>query len=204
MQPSRRRPVVLELIALFFLGTLAASGAQPAFASTKLPFTGFGDMVVDDAHSRVFVAGPGDNHVVVLGFNEAIQAEIDMGEAPDGLVLLGTTLYVSLPTSNSVATVDIDTLAKTATIALPGTMNDPGALEYSSGLVWIGWGQYGAAGGIASLDPATNSVTVYGTDTLTWTTTAGKARFARIEVRRRARFPSMVALSNPVWLHSTL
>jgi hypothetical protein len=29
---------------------------------------------------------------------------------------------------------------------------------------------------------------------------AGEARFARVEVRRRARFPSMVALSNPVWL----
>ena len=43
-----------------------------------------------------------------------------------------------------------------------------------------------------------------GTGTLTWTTSAGKARFTRVEVRRRARFPSMVALSNPVWLHSTL
>jgi hypothetical protein len=29
---------------------------------------------------------------------------------------------------------------------------------------------------------------------------AGEARFARVEVRRLARFPSMVALSNPVWL----
>jgi hypothetical protein len=35
---------------------------------------------------------------------------------------------------------------------------------------------------------------------LTWTTSAGEARFARVEVRRRATFPSMVALSNPVWL----
>jgi hypothetical protein len=35
---------------------------------------------------------------------------------------------------------------------------------------------------------------------LTWTTVGGAARFARVEVRRRARFPSMVALSNPVWL----
>jgi hypothetical protein len=34
----------------------------------------------------------------------------------------------------------------------------------------------------------------------TWTTSAGEARFARVEVRRRATFPSMVALSNPVWL----
>jgi hypothetical protein len=29
---------------------------------------------------------------------------------------------------------------------------------------------------------------------------AGEARFARVEVRRRSRFPSMVAMSNPVWL----
>jgi hypothetical protein len=33
---------------------------------------------------------------------------------------------------------------------------------------------------------------------LTWA--AGQARFARVEVRRRARFPSMVTMSNPVWL----
>lgn len=37
---------------------------------------------------------------------------------------------------------------------------------------------------------------------LRWESMAGEARFARVEVRRRARFPSMVALSNPVWLQS--
>ncbi len=35
---------------------------------------------------------------------------------------------------------------------------------------------------------------------LTWTTSRGAARFARVEVRRRSRFPAMVAISNPVWL----
>jgi hypothetical protein len=35
---------------------------------------------------------------------------------------------------------------------------------------------------------------------LRWDCMAGEARFARVEVRRRARIPSMVALSNPVWL----
>jgi hypothetical protein len=35
---------------------------------------------------------------------------------------------------------------------------------------------------------------------LRWDCMAGEARFARVEVRRRARLPSMVALSNPVWL----
>ena len=34
---------------------------------------------------------------------------------------------------------------------------------------------------------------------LQWDCMAGEARFARVEVRRRARFPSMVAMSNPVW-----
>jgi hypothetical protein len=28
----------------------------------------------------------------------------------------------------------------------------------------------------------------------------GRFSFGRVEVRRRTRFPSMVALSNPVWL----
>ena len=37
---------------------------------------------------------------------------------------------------------------------------------------------------------------------LTWTSFGGQGRFARVEVRRRARIPSMVALSNPVWLQS--
>jgi hypothetical protein len=35
---------------------------------------------------------------------------------------------------------------------------------------------------------------------LRWNCMAGEARFARVEVRRRTRFPSMVAMSNPVWL----
>lgn len=39
-----------------------------------------------------------------------------------------------------------------------------------------------------------------GNGRLTWTACGGQARFARVEVRRRATFPSMVALSNPVWL----
>jgi hypothetical protein len=43
-----------------------------------------------------------------------------------------------------------------------------------------------------------------GVGRLTWTAPYGVARFARVEVRRRSRFPSMVAMSNPVWLDSTL
>jgi hypothetical protein len=43
-----------------------------------------------------------------------------------------------------------------------------------------------------------------GVGRLTWTASDGVARFARIEVRRRSRFPSMVAMSNPVWLDSTV
>jgi hypothetical protein len=43
-----------------------------------------------------------------------------------------------------------------------------------------------------------------GAGTLTWTGSGAEVRFARVEVRRRARFPSMVALSNPVWLDATL
>jgi hypothetical protein len=35
---------------------------------------------------------------------------------------------------------------------------------------------------------------------LRWGCMAGEAQFARVEVRRRSTFPSMVALSNPVWL----
>ena len=35
---------------------------------------------------------------------------------------------------------------------------------------------------------------------LTWTAKDGRPRFVRAEVRRRARFPSMLAMSNPIWL----
>jgi hypothetical protein len=41
-----------------------------------------------------------------------------------------------------------------------------------------------------------------GAGTLRWTGAGGAARFARVEVRRRARLPSMVALSNPIWLNA--
>jgi hypothetical protein len=39
-----------------------------------------------------------------------------------------------------------------------------------------------------------------GSARLKWTAPRGTTRFARVEVRRRSRFPSMVAMSNPVWL----
>ncbi|HEX3288953.1 MAG TPA: CehA/McbA family metallohydrolase [Mycobacterium sp.] len=39
-----------------------------------------------------------------------------------------------------------------------------------------------------------------GAGSLACTAPRGAARFARVEVRRRSRFPSMLALSNPVWL----
>jgi len=39
-----------------------------------------------------------------------------------------------------------------------------------------------------------------GTGNLAWTAPRGEARFARVEIRSRSRFPSMLALSNPVWL----
>jgi hypothetical protein len=41
-----------------------------------------------------------------------------------------------------------------------------------------------------------------GVGRLRWKAPCGAARFARVEVRRRSRFPSMVAMSNPVWLDS--
>jgi hypothetical protein len=37
-----------------------------------------------------------------------------------------------------------------------------------------------------------------GTGSLTWAADPGVARFARVEVRRRSPFPSVIALSNPV------
>jgi hypothetical protein len=43
-----------------------------------------------------------------------------------------------------------------------------------------------------------------GAGTVTWTGSAAEARFARVELRRRAGFPSMVALTNPVWLSEEL
>ena len=46
----------------------------------------------------------------------------------------------------------------------------------------------------------TASSPVSGEGRLRWTTTGVGAHFARVEVRRQARLPSMVALTNPVFL----
>lgn len=43
-----------------------------------------------------------------------------------------------------------------------------------------------------------------GSGTLSWSASTGSARFTRVEVRRRSRFPSMIALSNPIWLDPTV
>ena len=71
--------------------------------------------------------------------------------------------------------------------------------------VTVGAAVSGAPGTSLALITATGCVAramvdESGAGRLRWTTTGAGARFARVEVRRQARFPSMVALTNPVLL----
>src|SRR5215472_11234169 len=46
----------------------AAQAAAPAPATQTLPVSTFGDMVVDAAHSHVFVSAPGSNEILVFDY----------------------------------------------------------------------------------------------------------------------------------------
>src|SRR5262249_40130657 len=89
--------------ALFCSTALLGAGTVPAAAdgvpdsSAPLPISSASDIVVDDAHQRVFISSPADNSVLVTDFSGSVVGEIDSEPGAQGLGLSNDFLYVALP-----------------------------------------------------------------------------------------------------------
>ena len=123
-------------------GPLAA-WPTPALAATvsnqvTLPVASFSDMVVDGAHSHVFVSSPGSNEVLVLDYQGNIVQTIAESGGPSAMVLQDSTLYVALNTAGAIDRIDTATLAESGLLTAAGSLTHPSQLVLAAGALWTG------------------------------------------------------------------
>jgi hypothetical protein len=138
MSATVRRLTTFSLVAVAVVALLPGSLHPAHAAGTVLPFASVFDMVVDDAHDRVFVSGGAATATLpVYGFDGALVTSIPIAGAT-GMVLLGDTLYVSEASGPSIRVVD--------TAADPPVVVDtldidpfvqPGDLTEAAGKLWF-------------------------------------------------------------------
>jgi hypothetical protein len=160
---------------LFVGAFMMPFAGTPAFAdsSTPLPLTDFGGMVVDSAHSHVFVSGHGS--VVVLDYSGSIVTNITGEAGASGLALDASTstLYVALNAGEmAIDKIDTDTLQKTGTIPLQSGgyhFSPTGSIAFDNGLIWFAAGLVGDCsqnpgfpGGFGSVKPDGSGLITYG------------------------------------------
>lgn len=129
-----------------------------ASAAPELPLSGFGDVVVDDVHERVFVSGgASSNGVVVADFSGRVRKTITGQPGANGLELSadGTRLYVALSAGDGISVIDTATLTETGRYST-GAGTCPTHLARTGTLIWFGYGcaDENWTGKIGRLDPA--------------------------------------------------
>ena len=105
---------------------------------TTLP-DGFGGLVVDAAHSQVFVSSPTSGTITALDFSGTILGTITDEPGPGSMVVQGDKLYVALLNGGAIDVFDTATRARTATLG-SGQLVQPGSLVFAGGKLWTSTG----------------------------------------------------------------
>ena len=171
------------------LVTTPARTAHASPASTILPisWTGFSHIVTDS--TRVLVSG--DNSVVVLDLSGTIISTITGENGADGMVELGTTLYVSLFSAGSIDRIDLTTNKETSTL-IAGIVQ-PSDLVYAGSKLWTTTNILGTRK-LVSVDPAAISPTLTTYDNVL-TTTNGLANCTRFATNHASNPSFILAFS---------
>jgi hypothetical protein len=144
-----------------------------AAAYTTLPLTGLTQMVVDDVHGHVFLtgfsqvlpyAGTNDSKVVVINFDGSIETTFTDLPGAAGLYLdaANNRLWVAESAGDALQVIDTDTLTLGPTYSLGANADCPGAVTQAGGMMWVYVGCGTNGGGLASFDPASSTVTGFG------------------------------------------
>jgi hypothetical protein len=137
---------------------VAAKAAEDADEFVALPFSTYGDMLVDSRHGHVFVTGgsASDQVAVVALDGSGVTMIPDMpGASAMSMTQDGTHVYVGLINVGAVAEIDTATLAVRR---LPtGGASCPRQLAAVAGYVWFAQGCTGP-NEIRRLDPVTGTV----------------------------------------------
>jgi hypothetical protein len=138
---TRRVGVVLACLLAWTtaIPTVAHAGVA---ADPRLPLSGFGAILVDQAHGHVFLSGgPSARAVLVTDLRGRLVGRIDDEPGAAGLALSADarTLYAALSTGDAIAAIDTASLAETARYRTPaGTC--PSSLTRTGGYLWFGYG----------------------------------------------------------------
>lgn len=146
------------------LGVVVAPAAHAGTRHGLSALPGFGAVVVDQVHRRVFVSGgPTGNSVVVTDFHGGFVKDIDGQSGATGLALSAdsATLYVADAAGDAVSAVDTTTFAQTAHYTTPA-QTCPTTLARTGQFLWIGYGCADGtfSGGIGRIDTAAATPTI--------------------------------------------
>jgi hypothetical protein len=148
-------------VALVTAGALVAgTSARADAASIPLGQSGFGSIVVDDAHGHVFVSGPAASEVLVFDFAGNLVRTIPNVYGARAMVVQGSTLYVVESNLGSIERIDLGTLTDMGPLA--SGLASPGWLASAGGKLWTSVTAGGGWAQLASIGPSGN-VTVFPT-----------------------------------------
>ena len=154
------------LVALVVAGLAGApspaSATEPVVTSTTLP-NGFGDMVVDAAHSQVFVSSPTSGTITALDYAGGVLGTITGEPGPGSMVVHGDKLYVALRNGGAIDVFDTATRLRTSTLA-QGLLVQPGPLVYAGGKLWTTTGVCRQSTQLAAVDPTTGATDSWTSD----------------------------------------
>ncbi len=128
-----------------------------------VPYSGFGDIVVDEAHARIYLTGGQHTRDLVVtdldGGNLRTIANVAPGAAGMTLSPDGTKLYIAASDSDGITVVDTATYAITWywTGTSDGTMTCPRDVAFAAEQLWFSWGCDNAPAGIGRVDLQTGA-----------------------------------------------
>lgn len=137
-----------------------SSAAAATATPETLPVASFGDMVVDAAHSHVFLSAPGSNEILVLDYSGSIVKTITGEAGADSMVVSGSTLYVTLKTGGGIDRIDTGTLTETSPLT-SATLLNPTELVLANGALWTTTGNTSFNICLTKVDASTGTVTTY-------------------------------------------
>jgi hypothetical protein len=123
----------------------------------------FGDVLVDEARSRIYLTGgTGTSDLVITdldGGNVRTLSGIAPGAAGMALSPDGTKLYIAASDQDWLRIVDTETFALSGQFAgkTDGTMSCPRDVAFAAGQLWVSWGCDSAPAGIGRVDLQTGA-----------------------------------------------
>ncbi|HEV8295881.1 MAG TPA: hypothetical protein VGQ20_01245 [Acidimicrobiales bacterium] len=157
---SSRRVLVSLLVAGLTVPILSAVTPTPAQAAggvTELAHDSFGGIIVDSAHSHVFVAQ--NSQIAVLDLDGNMVTTIADQDGAGAMTIVDSTLYVTQRSGTGIARIDTATLTPLGRIA--SAVTNATQLVQAAGTLWTVSPGSSFYNSLVRVDPVTGATTEY-------------------------------------------